>query len=176
VGQNGQDRPSRALAASLFCYPSGMGIHAPEDFEHTEVLRPKLVSGLVIEGGKLLVVFNVKHGKTRIEPFGGKVEKGETLEEAIRREGRQELKIIVEMIGQLGVYETQTPEGPFDAHMVLCRIVEGRPVPSEPGKIEHCEWFTYEELQGIAARDESGLIVQNLKAALPDLERLMKAA
>lgn len=151
-----------------------MGMNAPGGSEDAETPRRLLVSGLVIENGKLLVVFNVKHGKTRIEPFGGKVEPGETLEQAARREGEQELKIIVEMTGTLGVYETHTPEGVFDAHMVLCKIVSGTPTPNEPGKIEHCEWFTYEELCGLA--ETSGLLVPNLTAALKDLEPLLKAA
>lgn len=151
-----------------------MSLHAPDPFEHAEMHRKKLVSGLVIKEGKLLVVFNVKHQKTRIEPFGGKVEPGETIEEATRREAMQELLIEVEMTGELGVYETQTPEGSFDAHMVFCRIVKGVPTPNEPGKIGHCEWFTWDELQEMASREDSGLLVPNLRAALPDLERIMK--
>jgi NADH pyrophosphatase NudC (nudix superfamily) len=157
----------------MFRYTDGMGIHAPSGHEDAETLRPKLVSGLVIENGKLLVVFNVKHGKTRIEPFGGKVKPQETVEAAAKREALEELLIDVEMIGELGVYETQTPEGVFDAHMVQCRIVKGEPTPNEPGKIEHCEWFTYDELSKLA---ETGLLVPNLKAALRDMEPLLKAA
>jgi hypothetical protein len=49
-------------------------------------------------------------------------------------------------------------------------------VESERGKIEHFEWFTYEELQALAARNDgaAGLLVPNLQAALADLEPHMR--
>jgi hypothetical protein len=43
---------------------------------------------------------------------------------------------------------------------------------SERGKIEHFEWFTYEQLEELAA--SSGLLVQNLRAALPALRPHLK--
>jgi ADP-ribose pyrophosphatase YjhB (NUDIX family) len=104
-----------------------MGVDGPNGFEHAETPERMLVAALIIEDGKLLAVYNVKNNKTRIEPPGGKVktDEGETVEDAVHREPREELGIEVEVIEMLGIYETETPEGMFQAHMLLCRITQG---------------------------------------------------
>lgn len=77
------------------------------------------------------------------EFVGGKREKGETLPEALVRECREELDVLV---GVDDVFMEVTHEYPdMTVHLTLfnARIVEG-----EPKLIEHCDlrWITAEEI------------------------------
>ncbi len=144
-------------------------MNAPQEPESVEKPKGTLIAGTVIRDGTFLVVHNVKYG-LRIEPSGGKLKPDETHEEGVAREMWEELRVKVRVLGKIGVYETDvTKEGVFDVHTYLCDIVEGEPVPSEPGKIEGLEWLTPDVLE---ARAE---ITKSLRSTIPDLRKLLES-
>lgn len=130
-----------------------------------------MVAGLIIEHGRILLIHNSKHGKIRIEPPGGKVEAGESLQEATVREIREELGIEVTVGSLLRVAETDSPEGKFAVHMYLCRIVSGDPENQEPDKSSGFGWYSPAELLEI---HQWGKLVPNLVEALPELIEHMR--
>ncbi len=124
----------------------------------------------------MLLVENIKKG-VRLEPPGGKVEKNETTEEAVVRECAEELGVVMFPRGEIGVYDTQSPEGGFSVHMILCDM-EGEPEPDrEKGKIGGSMWYSLRQLQDLADRNAAGdtsvLLVPNVVAALPDLAKYL---
>jgi mutator protein MutT len=60
---------------------------------------------------------------------GGKIEKGETIEECAVRECREEIDVAVEPIRRLRDEWYDYPHGRVHLHFVLCRIVSGEPKP-----------------------------------------------
>lgn len=136
--------------------------------EAAEIPRRQLVASVILEEGKFLMVDNIKDG-LRVEPTGGKIHPGETKEDAARREAREELGIEIEILRELGIFQTESPEGTFDVHTLLCRIHSGEPqLGLEPKKIGGFEWYTLEELRQCEA------LVPNMKAALGAIETLVK--
>ena len=62
---------------------------------------------------------------------GGKIEAGETVEECIVRECREEIDVTVEPIRRLREEYYDYPHGYVHLWFVLCRIVSGEPRPVE---------------------------------------------
>lgn len=140
-------------------------------------MKRPMVAAVVVRDSKMLLAKNIKRG-VRLEPPGGKTNDGETPEEAVVREGQEEMGRTLTVREVIGVYETQSPEGPFDVHMILCDL-EGDPVEGlEPGKIGGFEWMTLQEMRALAAKNAAGdvsvTLVPNIVAALPDLEAFLK--
>lgn len=127
-------------------------------------------AGIVIKGGALLLVHNIKHG-LRIEPPGGKKDEGEGWEASVKREIREELGVEVRVDGLLGEYRTHSPEGEFLVRMYFCEITEGEPRVMEPDKIPGFGWYTLAEIKRF--KDE-GSLVPNMRDALEDLERYLR--
>jgi 8-oxo-dGTP pyrophosphatase MutT (NUDIX family) len=134
-----------------------------------------LVAALIIRNKKLLMVYNIKDG-LRIEPPGGKAQQDEQgvegLRRAVKREPLEELRMNVEPISLLGVYETKTPEGPFDVWMYVCESTDEPKPDCEPDKIGHFEWMGADDLKKIAAYEDatgSHLLVPNMRQALGDI-------
>lgn len=78
---------------------------------------------------------------------GGAVEFGETLQQALTREIREELGIEINIIKMLHVCDHILPKE--HQHWIsptfICQIVKGTPQNKEPGKCEKIEWFSIEE-------------------------------
>lgn len=75
---------------------------------------------------------------------GGGVEFGETFEEAIKREIREEHGIEIKILDLLGICDHIIPEE--NQHWVsptyICKIIKGTPRILEPQKCEQIGWFT----------------------------------
>ncbi len=145
-----------------------------------EVQKRPMVAAVVIRGGRMLLARNIKHNRVRLEPPGGKTKDGETPEEAVMREGMEEMGRVLTVKGVIGIYETQSPEGPFDVHMILCDM-DGDPVEGlEPDKIGGFEWLTSGEMAALAAKNKAGdlsvTLVPNIVSALPDLAPYLEIA
>jgi len=131
-----------------------------------------MVAAVIIRDKKLLLARNIKKG-VRLEPPGGKVQEGETLEQAVVREAMEEMGRTVVVGRKVGTFETDTPEGGFDVSLFSCEM-EGDPVEGlEPGKIGGFEWLTLDELIDLAEKNAAGdlsvTLVPNVIAALPEL-------
>jgi len=135
-------------------------------------MKRELVAALIIKESKILLVHNIKHG-LRIEPPGGKIEIGETSENAIKRELNEELDIDVVPISHFGDYNTASDEGEFSVKMYICEIIKGEPqIPeSEQDKIKEFRWYSFDEIDELARK---GILAPNLQEALPKLRKLFK--
>lgn len=137
-----------------------------------EVPKRPMVAAVIIRDKKLLLARNIKRG-VRLEPPGGKRNPDETPEEAVVREGMEEMGRALTVRRTIGTYDTESPEGAFSVDMILCDL-EGDPVEGlEPGKIGGFSWLTLDELVELAEKNAAGdlsvILVPNVIAALPDL-------
>ena len=83
-------------------------------------MAQKVAAGLIKKGDKFLLVrrpLNKKRGGLWEFP-GGKVEEGETLEEAIKRELKEELDIEVNVKGVLSEVKYNYPEGEIELYLL----------------------------------------------------------
>ena len=89
----------------------------------------RVVAGLIREGGKVLLTQRKpgRHLGLHWEFPGGKVEAGETDEEALRRELREELGL--EVAVGTRCFETRHTYGSREMHLLVyrCRVTEGEP-------------------------------------------------
>ena len=113
-----------------------------------------MTAALIRKGNKVLLVHNTKHGSLRVEPPGGKREDGETLETCVIREVWEELGCVIKILNEFGVYETNSPEGPFRVRMYWAEIISGVPElqHKERGKITSWGYYDLEEMKGFQAR------------------------
>jgi len=108
-----------------------------ENFEG-EVRRFRVVAALIRDGGKVLLTQRKpnKHLGMKREFPGGKVEEGETDEEALRRELQEELGVEV-TIGAC-CFETYHGYGNREVHLLIyrCKLSSGIPRPLDVKAID----------------------------------------
>ncbi len=77
---------------------------------------------------------------------GGKIEAGETPEEALRREILEELAVEVEVQSRLVTVEYDYPQFHLTMHCYWCRLLKG-----EPTLLEHeaARWLTHDQLDSV---------------------------
>ena len=75
---------------------------------------------------------------------GGTREAGESREECIRREMREELSIEVAVGGELAAFEDEIPTLKIEVHLFSCRIRQGEPQPVE------CQAFRWVPVRRLA--------------------------
>lgn len=137
-----------------------------------EIPRRHLVAGVIVRDGKLLLVTNIKYG-IRLEFPGGKVEPGEDLEAAIKREIREEIGREATIVGTMEDFETESVEGKFIVHNLICEI-DGEPVEGlEPKKIGPIRWYSFAELR-VLADAEPCTLAPNVVAMLGEFERMLE--
>ena len=123
--------------------------------ERTYPQRPYLaVSAAIIRDGKVLVVRRARKPALGIYTLpGGGVETGETLEQAVIREVREETSLIVEPVALAGHREAiaRDAQGRVERHFViLCfaaRWLSGEPVLNE--ELDDARWLDPAELSGL---------------------------
>ena len=92
---------------------------------------------------------------------GGKQESGETLEECIRREIREELDIAIEVREPFGVYKHAYTHFKVTLHAFLCQHTEGAPKALAADELG---WFTRADLQDLPMGKIDRMIAQKLSA------------
>jgi mutator protein MutT len=128
--------------------------------EELEGRSVRTVVAVVIEqGGRYLVALRPeekRHGGMWEFP-GGKLDPGESLAEAARREVREELGIAVDSIGAT-LQIARDPGSDFAIHFVETKV-SGTPVP-----LEHVElrWCTKEELRAMPLAPADAQFVDGL--------------
>lgn len=90
---------------------------------------------------------------------GGKQEAGESLEDCIRREIREELDIGISVGEPFGVYKHAYTHFKVTLHAFLCRMTEGEPKALAADELG---WFTREELKELPMGKIDRLIAQKL--------------
>jgi 8-oxo-dGTP diphosphatase len=88
--------------------------------------RIEVVAAVIVENGRL---FATQRGYGEFKDYwefpGGKIEPGETPEEALRREIREELDTTVEVGGLLTTVEYDYPQFHLTLLCYCCRVAEG---------------------------------------------------
>ena len=114
--------------------------------EATQYNRPLIVSaGVVLRDGRVMICRRKPevHNGLKWEFPGGKLEEGESPEEALARELKEELDIKVEVGCVCDAVLYQYPEKAVLVLFYLCAIREGEPVPVDCDAIS---WAAPEEL------------------------------
>ena len=110
----------------------------------------EVVGAIIKDGGKYLVGQRAAH-KTQgglWEFMGGKIEPGETPEEALARECREELALEIERLRIIDSVIHEYPEKTIRLTLLECRPKAG----SVPQALEHqaIRWVTPEEMRGMS--------------------------
>ena len=120
---------------------------------HEQARIARCVGGAMVRRGRVLLVRRspqARHYPDVWDVFGGHVEVGESLEEALRREAREELGVEIEAFRPLGT--VHDPVEPADITVFAVTAWKGEPVNAAPDEHSEIGWFTLSELP-----DSSGL-------------------
>ena len=101
---------------------------------------------IIHQGDKVLLGMKKKgFGEGRWNGFGGKVEEGETIEEAMRREVQEECGILLKDFDKRGVLEFEFQGEPeiLEVHVFGARDFQGDPIETEEMRPQ---WFSIEEI------------------------------
>lgn len=124
----------------------------------------EVVAAIIIEDGKL---FTTQRGygpfKDGWEFPGGKMEVGETREQALERELREELAIKTKAEKFIKTIEYDYPEFHLTMHCFLTRILEGTPKLLEH---ENAKWVTKEEIDSVAWLPADLEVIEDVKKLL----------
>lgn len=131
----------------------------------SEVAR--CVAGALIRNGKVLLVKrspHVRHYPGVWDLMGGHVEGDESLEDALRREAFEELRVAIESLQPLATIHD--PVEPAEVSVYVVSRWSGEPVNASPDEHSEIRWFSADELPRSAAVDGYGHVVQALTRAM----------
>lgn len=141
------------------------GAELPESSSRQYPARPVLgVGALIIEGDRILLV---QRGHEPLKGYwslpGGCVETGERLEEAMKREVREETGLEVEVFCLLEIFERimADPDGRAEYHYVLidylCRPAGGTLAAADDA--DKAAWLTEAELDGLLITEGTPAVI-----------------
>lgn len=85
------------------------------------------------------------------QTVGGFMDLGENIEDAIRREVKEEIGVDVRFIGYLGsypeIYDYRGTDIPFLSMYFLAEIIDGTPVPADD--VAEIQYFSADDLKGL---------------------------
>ena len=121
-----------------------------------------VVAALIVRDGRLLIARRPegKHMAGRWEFPGGKLEKGESPEEAIEREIREELAAEIRAGRVYQAIAYSYPEKDVLLLFYAASVVSGEPRPVEEAEIR---WITLEELDEYTFAPVDAMLVERLK-------------
>ena len=107
------------------------------------------VRGIIIDGDEVYTIFRrkIKNDETLKQYYvipGGGMKSEETLQETLKRELKEELSIDVEIIGYLGLDESENSI----AHFFKCKISKGIPMLGGE-ELERCSRENYYEVRKV---------------------------
>lgn len=124
----------------------------------------KVVAAIIQDGNK---IFATQRGygefKDGWEFPGGKIEQGETPEEALVREIKEELDTEIEVGEQIHTVEYDYPEFHLTMYCFLCRVLSGDLILKEH---EAARWLTKETLDSVDWLPADEGLIEKLKRVL----------
>ncbi len=144
--------------------------------------RPVLgVGAILVRDGALLMVRRAKEpGRGLWSVPGGRVEHGELLADALRREVREETGLEIEIEGLIGIYEVVG-----ETHYVVCDYlvsVVGDATPQPAGDVDEARWVPLDEVSGLDCTPRFvetlqawGVLAPSSEEAAPSPERSRRA-
>ena len=130
------------------------------DRKHIEV-----VAAIITDGGK---IFATQRGygewKDWWEFPGGKMEEGETPEEALKREIREELATEIAIKKFLTTVEHDYPKFHLTMHCYICKVISGRLTLLEH---EAARWLSAEELTAVKWLPADKPVIEMLQNQCP---------
>lgn len=112
----------------------------------------QVVGAAIVRDRRVLVARRVEsplaYKSLKWEFPGGKVEPGETVDEAICREIYEELGCRVEFVRVLSQLEHDYPDFSLNLTVCLCRLSDGSPEP-ECREHDSLRWVSFPELAGL---------------------------
>jgi NAD+ diphosphatase len=130
--------------------------HCPACDTHHFPRTDPVVIVRVVDGERLLLGRQASWPERRFSVLAGFVEPGETLEEAVRREIREESSVDVEEVG----YVASQP-WPFPSSLMIGfhAVANGAGPPPRPrdGELSEVRWFERAEVESAAADEGDGL-------------------
>ncbi len=129
-------------------------------------------AAIINDKGQLFITLRGKAAKNEVGTWeipGGSVEFGETLEEAVKREIKEEVGVEIKIIELLDVCDHLIPKE--KQHWVsptfICKITKGTPKILEPGKCDQIGWFTLDEASKLPLSIATEHDVRGLKKKYP---------
>jgi len=118
--------------------------------------------GILRKNGKILICQRKKGGRYELkwEFPGGKLEKGETIEQCLRRELREELAVEIEAIEHIHTQSAYYADGGV-FNVAYCSLsgFEGEP---RNNVFEQIRWVTVDELKNMDLLDGNKIFIENL--------------
>ena len=121
----------------------------------------EVVAAIIVEKDKVLVTQRgYGEFKDGWEFPGGKVELGETLESALKREIKEELDIEIEIDTYIDTVEYDYPQFHLTMHCYKCRILDGQLMLKEH---EASKWVSQNELNEIEWLAADRIVVERMR-------------
>lgn len=132
----------------------------------------EVVCGALIHDKKVMIAQrNYGSAKGKFEFPGGKVESGETLEEALIREWKEECGIIIENIQFL---EESIDHQDGNTIHLTCFVCSSKKIPDKPKVHSQFIWTTPEHIYDHNFFESDKILVEKLKEKWPCLIEQMK--
>jgi mutator protein MutT len=121
----------------------------------------KVADALIVNDDKILLVQQRKDAALGLWSYpGGRVEEGETLEQAVAREVQEELGAEIPDLKAFRVYKIVTSQGPLEIYSYTGKI--SGPIILKEDELLAYNWFSIEELR--ESKDlRSELVLQQAK-------------
>ncbi len=121
----------------------------------------EVVAAIIQKEGK---IFATQRGYGDFKDYwefpGGKMEVGETPEESLKREIREELSTEIGLDGFLCTVEYDYPNFHLTMHCYLCRVESGQ---LELNEHEAAKWLSKDELESVNWLPADKIIIEKLK-------------
>lgn len=131
------------------------------------------VGGAIINNKRQLLITlrgeKARNEKGTWEIPGGSVEFGETLQEALKREIREELGIEIKVIELLDICDhiISSESQHWVSPTYICKVAKGTPKILEPEKCEKFGWFTLKEASNLPLSIVTRHDIKELKKKYP---------
>ncbi len=136
------------------------------------------VGGVIFNStGRVLLALRGREARNETGKWefpGGAVEFGETLEDALKREIREEYGIEIDVEKLIDVVNHIIPaeRQHWVSPTFICRLANGMPVIREPHKCEQIGWFTLDEIEDLDLTIASRKSFESFKRSCKDQNTL----